>query len=74
MPMTKKIKILRNATVYTHKIEGKAMAGPATVTLLAGGERDLKTLPTKLTNHTKYDVAITEGAVELIEGVDFEFV
>jgi len=72
--MTKKIKILRNATVYTHKVVGVAKPGPTTVTLLEGDERDLKALPTKLTTHTKFDVAVVEGAVELIEGVDFEFI
>jgi hypothetical protein len=72
--MTKKIKALRKATLYTHKEHGKA-SFEANVVLTPGDSLDLKEPAKKLTeNHTKYEVRLPEGLVYLVEGVDFEFI
>ena len=73
--MTKKIKILRDATLYTHRIEGKAFIGPANVPLREGDKHDLKEPAQKIGNNPpKYEVHLSQGYVYLFEGADFEFI
>jgi hypothetical protein len=77
--MTKKIKILRKAKLYTHRnMPGVPNLGDADVCLLPDSDNlDLGEDAKKISgNHIKYEVRLakSQGYVHLVEGVDFEFV
>ena len=75
---TMKIKILRDITLETRKVENEALHGPATIPLREGAICELTKPPVQSTdNPKKYALVFlpfTRGCLDLFEGVDFEFV
>jgi hypothetical protein len=75
--MTKKIKPLRKAILFTHKEDNKNSPVDRQVPLELGAVPfDLEKEPKKISeNHTKWEVRVKGyGIVYLVEGVDFEFI
>ena len=76
--MTKRIKILRDITLETRKVENEALHGPATIPLSKGAICELTKPPVQSSdNPKKYALVFlpfTRGCLDLFEGVDFEFV
>jgi hypothetical protein len=76
--MTKKIRLLRDNTLETRKVENEALHGPATIPLRKGAICELTKPPVQSSDDPKKYALVflpfTRGCLDLVEGVDFEFV
>ena len=76
--MTMKIRLLRDNKLETRRLPNQVFNGPATITLLKGAICELtKPAEQSSENPKKYALVfspIPKGCLDLVEGVDFEFV